>query len=90
MDTFKRLDNLLEECDMSLWQLSKLSGINYNTLKRVRARGSQLSVDTIEQVCKTFGIKIEEFFSDEPISIDMPDPNQLTLPVKPTSKAPTQ
>ncbi len=79
MDTYKRLDDLLEERGMSLWQLSKISGLNYNTLKRVRSRGAQLSVDTIEQVCVVFGIKLEDFFSDEPPHLDIPDPNQLTF-----------
>lgn len=80
MDTFKRLDDLIEGRNMSLWQLAKASGINYNTLKHVRSRGSQLSVDMIDQICGTLGIKLEDFFSDrEPQFEDVPDPNQLAF-----------
>lgn len=66
MDSLARLNNLLIERDMSLFALSKASGIRYSTFNAAKRRNGQLSVDTIERVCNTLHIPLYEFFmSDE-------------------------
>ena len=62
MNTMARLDELLVDHDMSLYALSKASGINYSTFDAAKKREGQLSLDTIEKVCDTFGIPVYEFF----------------------------
>ncbi len=64
MDTVKRLDDLLEERGMTLWELSKVSGLCYHTLKSARVRGAQLSVDMIEQACAVLDIPLSVFFDE--------------------------
>ena len=62
MDTYKRLNELLEERDLSLYQAAKLSHLSRSTLTNARDRGGQLSVDTIERVCEGLGLTLAEFF----------------------------
>ena len=62
MDTIQRVYDLIGERHMTLHKLSKLSGINYSTLKTTERRHGQLSVDTIERICRAIGIPMWEFF----------------------------
>ena len=63
LDTHARLDELLHERNMTLYQLCQSGNIPYTTLRVSRCRGSQLSVDTIEQICRVLGISMAEFFT---------------------------
>ena len=65
MDTLKRLDELIEDHETTLFDLAKKSNINYSTLHAAKRRGSQLSVDTIERVCAGLGILPFEFFMND-------------------------
>ncbi|MBR2717597.1 MAG: helix-turn-helix transcriptional regulator, partial [Oscillospiraceae bacterium] len=51
------------ERDMSLLKLSALSDISYSTFKMTERRGGQLSVDTIERICRALGISMAQFFA---------------------------
>lgn len=64
MKTGIRVEELAAERNLSLFKLSKLSGVGYSTLKSAKTRGTQLTVDTIEVLCKTLGISMAEFFSE--------------------------
>ena len=63
MTSMERVHQLLAERDMSLLRLSALSDISYSTFKMTERRNGQLSVDTIERVCRTLGISMAQFFS---------------------------
>ena len=66
MDSLNRLNHLLAERGMSLFALSRASGIHYSTFDAAKRRNGQLSIDTIERVCDTLQIPLYEFFmSDE-------------------------
>lgn len=65
MDTIERLDEILEDHNMSLYELSKESGIHYSTFGATKRRNGQLSVDTIEKICETLGMRPYEFFMTE-------------------------
>ena len=62
MDSLARLNDLLDEHDMSLFALAKASGIHYSTFDGAKRRNGQLSIDTIERICDTLHIPIYEFF----------------------------
>ena len=47
---------------MSLYNLSRSSGISYSTLSATRRRKGQLSVETIEKACAAIGVRPYEFF----------------------------
>lgn len=64
MDTIKRVYELMGERGMSLCALSRLSGMNYSTIKTTERRGGQLSVDSIERICDALGITLADFFTE--------------------------
>ena len=63
MDTYGRLNELLAERHMTLYQAAKQSNMSHSTLANAKSRGGQLSVDTIERLCNALGITLAEFFT---------------------------
>ena len=65
MDTLKRAKELAGARGMTLSQLARLSGISYTTLKSAEDRHNQLSIDTIELICKGLHMSLRSFFPAE-------------------------
>ena len=63
MNTMARVKQIAEERELSLFQLSQLCDISYNTLKRTEDRKGQLTINTIEKICIGLRIPMSEFFS---------------------------
>lgn len=63
MDTMKRVRELIDARGISLNKLATISGLKVSTLQMAEARGTQLSIDTIERICAGLGITLAEFFS---------------------------
>ena len=63
LNTNARLDELLRDRNTNIFQFSKDSGIPYSTLANPLYRGTQLSVDTIELICRALGISMADFFT---------------------------
>ena len=63
MDTMGRVIELIDERNISLYGLAKLSGVRYSTFKNTKQRKGQLSVDTIERICVGLEIPMSEFFA---------------------------
>ena len=64
MDTIKRVYDLAEEKEISLYQLAKDSGISLATIKAAEKRSGQLKIDTIERICEALGITLSAFFAE--------------------------
>ncbi len=64
MDTIARVEELLAERDLSLFQLSQMSDVAYSTFSNSKRRAGQLTVATIERVCGALGITLSEFFTE--------------------------
>ena len=65
MDTVSRVYTLINERNMSLYQLTRLSGVSHSTIKTTEKRGGQLTVDTIERLCDGLGITLCDFFRED-------------------------
>ena len=63
MDTMGRVNELMEERDLSLYKLAQMSGVSYSTLKNTAKRNGQLTVDTIERICIGLEISLTDFFA---------------------------
>lgn len=50
MDKVKRVQDLVAERHMTLYQLTQVSGISDSTLRSTRRRGGQLTVDTLSLI----------------------------------------
>ena len=65
MDIVKRVQDLVAERHMTLYQLTQFSGISGSTLRSTRRRSGQLTVDTIERICDALDITLSEFFAKQ-------------------------
>ena len=71
MDTVKRVRDLAEIRGLTLFRLSRQCGVPYCTLKNAEDRGTELSVYTIERICKGLDMSLVEFFDDTPLDEDV-------------------
>lgn len=64
MDTIKRVEELLEERGLTPFAFFKGRnvGVSYSTFNSTAKRGGQLSVESIEKICKALGVTLGEFF----------------------------
>ena len=62
----KRIKYYLEEKNMNIWKLCKMSGIPCSTISTFMSGKTELlKIDTLLHVCEGFNITLREFFSDE-------------------------
>lgn len=61
-DMIERVSTLLAERHMSFAELYRRSGINPSTIRMAAARGTQLSISTVELICKALEIPVWKFF----------------------------
>ena len=61
-----RIIELMKEKGYTVKSLSEESGVSYDTIKRITEQGSHdkdsPKVNTLENICKTFGIELWELF----------------------------
>lgn len=62
-DMLKRIKTLCEERGWTKYRLSKETGIATSSISNMFSRNTQPSLDTIERLCKGFGISISDFFN---------------------------
>ncbi|NCU19113.1 helix-turn-helix transcriptional regulator [Pallidibacillus pasinlerensis] len=60
-----RINHLCNEYDMSIYELSKLSGVNQSTLNEImQERSKKPRIDTMKKIAFGFGMRLPEFFDD--------------------------
>ena len=65
MDTIQRVRELANERNLTLSKLAELCNLPQSTIKNMARRKGQLSVETLEQICRGLGISWSEFFAKE-------------------------
>ena len=65
MDTIQRVRELANERNLTLSKLAELCNLPQSTIKSTARRKGQLSVETLEQICRGLGISWSEFFAKE-------------------------
>ena len=61
-----RIRRLCEKKNMSMYALSKRSGISQSSLSNLMKRGSIPSFFTLDKICDGLGITLAQFFSGDP------------------------
>lgn len=62
MDVIDRLNSLKEKNGWTDYRISKECNLSGSTVTNVFTRGSVPHVDTLEAICKGFGITMSQFF----------------------------
>jgi transcriptional regulator with XRE-family HTH domain len=72
MDVLKRIKQLQEERNWTIYKLSQVCGVSQTTLRNMFTRNTLPSIATLETICKGFGITLSQFFADgsEPVTLD--------------------
>ncbi len=64
MNTNERLNQLMKERGITMYKLSVDSGLSQSTIANVFRRNTTPSIETLEMICKGFGITLSQFFAD--------------------------
>ncbi len=67
MDILDRIKELIEAEGISVYELSKRSGVPQSTLSTTFSRNHNPSVSTLEQICKGLNITMAEFFTENQV-----------------------
>ncbi len=74
-----RIRQLCERKHMSMYALSKRSGISQSSLSNLMKRGSTPSFFTLDRICDGLGITLAQFFSDEREILDLTEEQKKVL-----------
>lgn len=77
MNTYERLQKIIDERGWSYYKLSKNSGLSESTVTNIFKRNTIPSIPTLELICKGFGITLSQFFSDGDMVELTPDLKQI-------------
>lgn len=64
INTHERLQQLMDERGWSMYKLSKESGLSESTIHNVFRRHTSPSIETLDIICKGFGITLAQFFAE--------------------------
>ncbi|MBR4723602.1 MAG: helix-turn-helix transcriptional regulator [Clostridia bacterium] len=65
MDALQRIKDLLNQYQWSAYKLCVKSGLPQSTLANMFARNNLPTLQTLEMICKGFGISLSQFFDYE-------------------------
>lgn len=65
----KKVTQLLQERNWTLYRLAKESEISYSTLSNTFHRNNVPSVSTLMRICDGFGITLSEFFDEHGVAV---------------------
>ncbi len=77
MDTHARLRQLLQERGWTEYKLSKQCGLAQSTIGNIFRRNTIPSIETLETICKGFGITLSQFFAEADMVELTPDMKEL-------------
>lgn len=77
MDTLQRLRQLLDERHWTEYRLAKATGLSDSTIKNIYKRNTQPTIETLEAICRGFGITLAQFFADGEMVELTPDLKEL-------------
>lgn len=59
------LKRLMKKRKMTVYRLSKTSGVSESTIRNIFLRGNDPSLSTLEALCSALGVTLSEFFMSE-------------------------
>lgn len=77
MDTHARLQQLLAERGWTEYKLSKECGLAQSTIGNIFRRNTVPSLETLERICKGFGISLSQFFAENEMAELTPELKEL-------------
>lgn len=73
MDVLNQLRTLMEARGWTMYRLAKESGLSDSTVANIYRRNAIPSIDTLEKICRGFGITLSQFFATDGLVEVTPD-----------------
>lgn len=64
MDVNSRIRYLMKERNWTEYRLAKMAGLSASTLSNLFTRNTTPSINTLEAICRGFGITLGQFFTE--------------------------
>ena len=74
-----RIKELCDKKQMSMYALSKKTGISQSSLSNLKKRGSTPTFYTLDRICDGLGITLSQFFSDDIGKLELSLEQKLSL-----------
>lgn len=65
VDILEKLNSLKRQNNLNDYRLAKLSGLPQATISNIFTRNAIPRLDTLEAICKAFGITLAQFFHED-------------------------
>ncbi len=65
MDVLKKISNLMEEQNLTVYALAKKSNLSNSTVGNFFKRNTIPSIPTLESICTALGITLSQFFAED-------------------------
>lgn len=65
MDVLKKLEFLRDKNEWTNYRLAKNAGLSETTIANIYKRNNLPSLDTLETICKAFGLSLSQFFVED-------------------------
>ena len=65
MNVRDRLGQIMDQRGISVYKLSQVSGLSWNTINNILKRNINPTVHTLDMLCKGLGISLIQFFDEE-------------------------
>lgn len=65
MDVVKKLKMLRDQRQWTNYRIAQESGLSQSTIENIFKRNSLPQIETLEILCKTFGLTLSQFFADD-------------------------
>lgn len=76
-----RIEELCDKKQMSMYALSKKTGISQSSLSNLKKRGSTPTFYTLDRICDGLGITLPQFFSDDIGKLELSSEQKKVLKV---------
>ena len=77
MDILERLSKLQKQHGWSDYRIAKEAKLSPNTVSNIYRRNNIPSINTLEALCKAFGISMAQFFADDDMIEVTPEIKEL-------------
>lgn len=74
-----RIRELCDKKNMSMYALSKKTGISQSSLSNLMKRGSIPNFFTLNRICEGLGVTLSQFFADGDEKLDLTEEQKLVL-----------
>lgn len=64
MDVIKHLRELQTEYGLTDYKIAKAAGLSSGTVSNILKRNTYPRIDTLENICKAFGLTLSQFFAE--------------------------